>query len=183
MGSRQDSSHPTGVASDAQLGGGRHVSDPALLPRNRKASAALALRMSGVQWSDIALTLGYPTPRAAMLATEKALVKHLEAEEDKVKMRTMAGARLERLLRAVWNRAIDTNDPEQFTAVSRARELIQDHSKLFGLQAPSEVVVHTPTQTELEEWVLRMTATMVPDAQESDIWEGEVVEEREALGA
>jgi hypothetical protein len=141
------------------------------LPRNRKADAALSLRLSGATWTEIALALGFPTPRAAMLAVERALIKQLDATEDRDKMRTIAGARLERLLRSVWGRALDPNDPEQLSAVSRARELIDRHAKLYGLDAPTELVVHSPTQSELEDWVLRMTATMIPHIDEPSIFE------------
>jgi hypothetical protein len=174
MGSRQDSSHPTGVVPDS----GR-ASDIAA-QRKRKADAALALRLSGANWPSIAQALGYPTPRAAQLAVEKTLVKQLEGSDREV-LRAIAGARLERLLQSVWGKANNTGDPDQLSAVSRARELVADHRKLFGLDAPSEVVVHTPTQDELEGWVLRMTATMVPDVIEPDIYEADIVESK-AIG-
>jgi len=175
MSTRQDSSDPTGVADSRPRGGGRHVALDATAARNRKADAALSLKMSGASWTEVAMTLGFPTPRAAMLATEKALVRRLDTEDDKAKMRGMSGARLERLLRGIWGRAISPDDPEQMTAVSRSRELIADYNKLYGLNAPAEVVVHSPTQSELEDWVLRMTATMVPAVEEPDIFEAEVV--------
>lgn len=160
------------------------MAEEAIIPRNRKADAALSMKTAGASWAEIAQALGFPTPRAAMLATERALVRQMTTEDDKAKLRAIAGARLERLLRGIWTKAIDPDSPEQMTAVSRSRELIADYTKLYGLAAPTELVVHTPTQTELEEWVLRMTATMVPDVEEADIWEGEVVEEDpEALGA
>lgn len=175
MASRQDSSDPTGVASDRH--GRKGTGEFAKVARNRKADAAMSLRLSGATWADIAITLGYPTPRQAMVAVERSLVRQLN-ETDRERMRVMAGARLDRLLRAVWTKAIDTGDPEQMTAVNRARELIDRHAKLFGLDAPTEIVVHTPTQAELEQWVLRMTETMVPDVEEPDIFDAEIVDER-----
>jgi len=179
MATRQDSSHPTGVVDlrgDIKGGDKGRV----LRERNRKADAALSLSMSGASWAEIAQTLGYPTPRQAKLAVERALVRQLATEDDKVKMRAMAGARLDRLLRGVWTKAIDPDNPEQMIAQSRARELISDHNKLFGLNAPTEMVVHTPTQSELEDWVLRMTATMVPLVEEDDIYDAEIVEETDS---
>lgn len=174
MATFQDSSHPEGVATDdTHHGGKRNVQNARL----RKADAALQLKMSGATWTEIAQVLGYPTPRQAMLACEKALVRQLNDEDDKAKMRAVSGARLERLLRAVWGKAVDPSFPEQLSAVSRARELIADHNKLYGLAAPTEIVVSTPTQNELEDWVLRMTAEMVPDTEEADIWEGEIVDD------
>lgn len=177
MVTHQDSSHPEGVSGDRTGHGGNNS---AQMARFRKADAALQLKTAGATWTEIAQTLGYPTPRQAMLAVEKALVRQLNDEDDKAKMRAVSGARLERLLRGIWAKAIDPNSPEQMTAVSRCREIIADHNKLYGLSAPTEVVVSTPTQTELEDWVLRMTAEMVPDMAEPDIWEGEVVSDEEA---
>ena len=178
MATRQDSSHPTGVVDlRADIRGGDK--GKVARERNRKADAALSLSLSGANWSEIAQSLGYPTPRQAKLAVEKALVRQLGTEDDKVKMRSMAGARLDRLLRGVWAKAIDPSNPEQMVAQSRARELIADHNKLFGLNAPTEMVVHTPTQSELEDWVLRMTATMVPLVEEDDIFDAEVVSDTE----
>lgn len=174
MATFQDSSHPEGVSTDDQHHGGKKAATAA---RMRKADAALQLKTSGATWSEIAQVCGYPTPRQAMLAVEKALVRQLNDEDDKAKMRAVSGARLERLLRGIWHKAIDPNNEEQMVAVSRARELISDHNKLYGLAAPTEIVVSTPTQTELEDWVLRMTAAMVPDTEEADIWEGEVVDD------
>lgn len=180
MATQQDSSHPEGVSTDIAKG------REARIARNRKADAALSLKTSGATWTEIAIALGYPTPRQAMLAVEKALVRQLQDDDDKAKMRAISGARLDRLLRAIWNKAINPDNPEQMTAVSRAREIISDHAKLYGLAAPTEVVVSTPTQVELEEWVLRMTAAMVPDSDEGDIWDAEVVMDKvdtEVLGA
>lgn len=175
MVTRQDRSHPSGVV-DERAGKPGDRSDIAR-QRNRKADAALSMSLSGATWGEIAEALGFPTPRMARTAVEKALVRQLERDDDREKMRAMAGARLERLLRGVWTKAIDPNSPEQMMAVGKSRELIADHSKLFGLNAPTELMVHSPSQSELEDWVLRMTATLVPEVVEPDIFEGEVVPE------
>lgn len=180
MATYQDSSHPTGVkatGSNEKAPRGEVVAI-----RNRKQDAALELKLAGHSWSTIAQAVGYPTPRAAQLAVEKSLVRRLDSEEDKSKMRSLAGQRLNRLLAGIWDKATDPDAPEQMVAVSRARELIADHTKLFGYAAPTELTIHTPTQSELEDWVHRMTSTMVPNAEEADIWDGEVVDD-EALGA
>lgn len=168
----QDPDHPTGVSDNRERAvGGNAVAKT----RQRKADAAISMRLSGATWTEIAQVCGYPTPRAALTATERALVKRLD-EEDKVKMRQLAGARLERLLRGVWNKAIDPNDPEHLAAVQRAREIIDRHAKLFGLDAPTEIVVHNPTKTELETWVLRVMAAGAPQVDEEDIFDIEVVD-------
>jgi hypothetical protein len=174
MVTRQDSTHPTGVSEVNPNHPGASVEASA--QRARKADAALSLRLSGAAWGDIAQAVGYPTPRQAMLAVEKALVRQLNTDDDRDKMRVVAGARLERLLRAIWGKALNPSDPEQLAAVTKSRELIADYAKLYGLNAPAEVVVHSPSQSDLEDWVLRMTATLVPDVDEPDIFDVREIE-------
>jgi len=166
---QQDSSDPTGVRHV----GGANPGAPARA-RNRKANAAVSMRLAGATWNEIASALGYPTPRQALVATEKALERNL-IQEDRNSLRRLAGARLDRLLMSVWPKAINGDHPEHLYAVTKARELIDRHAKLFGLDAPTEIVVHSPTQTELESWVASVVALGIPAVQEYDILEGEIV--------
>src|SRR5580765_3180099 len=117
--------------------------------RSRKANAAIQMRLAGATWNEIAEALGYPSAWQALVSTEKALEKQLNTD-DRDKMRRLAGARLERLLLAVWPKAIDPGHPDHLLAVSKAREIVDRHAKLFGLDAPTEIIVHNPSQTELE---------------------------------
>jgi hypothetical protein len=164
---QQDSTDPTGVSAPTKQwhDGGNNAGRA----RNRKANAALQMRYAGATWNEIASALGYPTPRTAMVATEKALERELANADDREKLRKLAAARLDRLIRAVWPKAIDPDNPDQMIAVSKAREVIADHRKLFGLDAPTEVVVHNPSQTELEAWVARVVAFQIPEVVEYDI--------------
>lgn len=175
---QQDSTHPTGVRGPV-----RKHNDPGQATldraRDRKATAAIQLRMSGATWDEVAQALGFPTGRAAIVATEQALERQLQDSGDREQMRAMAGARLERLLRAVWAKAIDPNSPEQMVAAGRAQALVDRHAKLFGLDAPSEVIVHTPTQNELEQWVARVVSHKVSPVEEYDIIGGELVSSEE----
>lgn len=169
----QDSTDPTGVSDDSPRGGSNVAR-----ARDRKAAAALELKRSGASWDDICEVLGYPTPRAALVATEQALEKQLATPETRDYMRTIASGRLDRLLQGVWKKAID-DDPkntEHLAAVREARGLIADYRKLHGLDAPAEYVVHSPTLAEIEQWVSRMSAGEVT-VEEDDIFEADVVEE------
>jgi hypothetical protein len=168
----QDPTHPTGVNGSSGHGKGHAVASA----RARKANAAIQMRLAGATWHEIAIALGYPTERQALVATERALVKQLESDDDREKMRKVAGARLERLLRSVWPKAINPDDPDHLVAVGKARDLVDRHAKLFGLDAPQEVVVHTPTATELEAWVARVIAVGQPQVDGYDIVAGEILE-------
>lgn len=173
----QDSSEPTGIRG--KPGGHETPGNSVNRARNRKANAAVQLRLAGASWAEIAASLGYPTPRAALVATEKALERQLltTTEEDRKKMRALANARLERLLRSCWAQAVDPEHPEHLTALTKARDLIADHRKLYGLDAPTEVIVHAPTQTELEAWVARVVTQGGPMVEELDFLDGEVIED------
>ena len=172
---QQDSSDPTGVVAVPPP---RHGQQTGTLTRsrNRKANAALEMRLAGATWEQIAASLGFPSARAALVATEKALERQLNDQADRDQMRRMAGARLERLLRGVWTKAIDPEHPDQMTAVSKAREIIAQHAKLYGLDAPTEIVVHEPTRAELEAWVTAVVSGSALAVQEYDIITGEVVD-------
>lgn len=165
----QDSSDPTGVAEVPGTGKG-HVS----VARTRKANSAVQMRLAGATWAEIAEVLGYPTARQALVSVEHTLEKQL-LTEDRDHLRRVAGARLDRLLRSVWPKAIDPSHPDHLLAVTKAREIVDRHAKLFGLDAPVEVIVHNPTQAELEEWVARVVAVRTPDVVEYDIIAGQVL--------
>lgn len=166
----QNSEDPTGVSSPRP---GTELNRA----RSRKANSAIQLRLSGATWAEIAEALGYPTARAALVATEKALEKQLTENGDRERMRNLAGQRLERLLRGVWSKAINPEDPEHLLASTKAREIIGQHAKLFGLDAPTEIVVHSPTAVELERWVAQVVTVGQPQVEEFDIFDADVIDD------
>jgi hypothetical protein len=54
-------------------------------------------------------------------------------------------------------------------AITKVREVIADHRKLMGLDAPTEVVIHQPTRVELEQWVAKVVNQANPPVTEDDI--------------
>jgi len=176
MAMEQDPTDPTGVRDDSPRGG-----KAVARARDRKAASALQLKIAGATWDEIATLVGYPTGHHAQIATEKALEKELRTEGSQAYMRTIAGQRLERLIRSTWKKAIDENHPEHLVAVDRARQLIDRHAKLYGLDAPTEVVVHSPTRDELERWVAGVVQAKTPALEEPDIFEVEWEETDEAV--
>jgi hypothetical protein len=141
--------------------------------RRRKTEAAVALRIAGASYEDIAAAVGYKNAATAMGAVERELGKTV-TRADKERQRDLASRRLERLLRGVWGKAVDPNNVEHLAAARLAKDLIDRHARLFGLDAPTEVVVHNPTQSEIEAWVthvLSLNETVL----EADVIVGEVV--------
>ena len=119
--------------------------------------ASVALRLAGGSYTEIAEALDFATPDDARRAVEATLANEAITAEDRDTLRTQESMRLQRLLRSVWAKATDDNHPEHLTAVRVARELIERNIKLHGLDAPTEITVHTPTQDEIEQWVHTIT--------------------------
>jgi len=171
MAMAQDSEDPSGVRDESTRGNAEVAR-----ARNRKANAALQMANAGANWIEIAEVLGYPTPRAAKVAVEVALEKELH-EGDREWIRRMASARLDRLLRAIWGKAMDEDNPEQLPAVREARTIVSEYMKYWGASSPAEVIVHNPSEREIETWVATVVAKSVPQLEEADIFDAEVVEE------
>lgn len=130
----------------------------------RSASAALALRLAGAGYDEVADALGLTSPATARDLVESALeARAWDDVAGRDKMRTVATARLERLLRSVWGKATNQDDPEHLPAVKVARELIDRLARLHGLDAPTEVVVHNPSANEIEQWVSGIIAASTAD--------------------
>jgi UDP-N-acetylmuramyl tripeptide synthase len=148
-------------------------------PISRKATSALALRVAGADLEDIVEVVGFASTKEAANAIDRALREKLDLDpEAKSRLRTLTNRRLERLLRSVWTKATTQTSPDHLQAVGKAREIIADHRKLFGLDAPSEMVVHNPNDSEIEQWVMGLLGkAQGADLEEADILEAEVVAE------
>lgn len=134
----------------------------------RRAQAAVTLKIAGASYGEIADTLGYSSPSRALTAVETELAR-AATTTDKDKVREVNGRRYERLLRSLWVKASDPDHPEHLAAVRTAADIISRHSRLFGAEAPTEVVVHSPTTAELERWVASVMATGQPPVIEYDV--------------
>lgn len=180
---QQDSSDPTGVRQVSQQkngAGNPGIPNATISARQRKADAAVEMRLGGATWSQIAEALGFPTPRAALVATERALQRRLDNPEDREAMRNLTGQRLQRLLRSTWSKAINPDNPDHLVAVSKALAVIDRHARLYGLDAPQEFVVNSPTTQQIEEWVAKvMQAQGVTAMENFSIIDAEEVDEDE----
>lgn len=133
-------------------------------------AAALHLRVNGASYADIAMTLGLASARSALHVVTDELAEAGQLDTDaKERLRAEESARLEALMGSVMTKALDPEHPEHLVAVRAAVTVIDRHIKLHGLDAPSEVIVHTPTQTELENWVATMVHHTMPQLEEADV--------------
>lgn len=145
----------------------------------RVGAAAVQLRVSGASFAEIADTLGLADARSAIMAVHRELADSLDSD-DRDQQRAEESARLLELLGPMMDRAADPTDPEQIAATRTAVTIIDRRIKLFGLDAPTEIAIHTPTATELEQWVAGMVATSMPsvalsepDVVDVESWEGD----------
>lgn len=101
----------------------------------QRAQQALELRMSGQTWAAVAAALQYADESGARKAANALLDRtDFELADE---YRDTEGARLERLLLAVWPAALAGD----LQAVEGARKLIESRVRLYGLAAPSRVEV------------------------------------------
>jgi hypothetical protein len=84
---------------------------------------------------------------------------------------------LEQLLRSCWIKAMNPDHPDHLLAVTKAREIVDRHAKLYGLDSPTELIVHSPSSQELEQWVAQVVQVTAPATEGYDIFEGELVED------
>jgi hypothetical protein len=146
-----------------------------LADRSQRQDAAVAMRIAGATYGEIAKALEYRSAQDARLAVERALAQSV-GDDDREKQRYLTARRLERLLRALWRKATDESSMEQLPAVRASLAVIDRYARLYGLDAPTEMVVYTPSRLEIERFVASVSASMNSELpSEADIVEGEVV--------
>jgi hypothetical protein len=136
----------------------------------RPGRAGLALRLAGASYAEIADTLALADAAAARDLVVTELAARDTDPDQRNALRVEEEARILRLLRGVWGKATDPTHPEHLPAARIALSMVDRHAKLMGLDMPTEVVVYTPTTTEIETWVAAMVSrTDVIDVEEADI--------------
>jgi hypothetical protein len=141
--------------------------------------AAAALRMDGQTFNEIAAFLDVTTTQAKLLVTD-----FLAETADQCKphnrdaLRRREDVRLDVLLDAAWGKALDADHPEQLPAIRVCLAIAERRAKLHGLDAPAEVVVHSPTVAEIDAWVAGVTAhARDHGVLEADIIDADVIED------
>jgi len=152
--------------------------------RRRRAQGALALKIRGADYGQIADALDYASPHDARRAVEILLAEVAEADGPAAwqTQRQLARARLEGLLAAVFPIATDSTDEGFFPAQRQAGWLVERINVLDGLNAPTRHVIYSPQAAEFDETVRKMLeASGVSEAHEGDIFEltAEIIEDPE----
>ena len=128
----------------------------------RQGMGALALRLAGASYIEVAEALGLAGIVDARELIESTLANTVTSQ-DREHLRREEAARLDRLQRGVWSKAIDANHPEHLAAVKVTLQISESRRRLLGLDAPTEISVHSPTQDEIERWVSTVSAQSVAD--------------------
>lgn len=145
---------------------------------NDRIRSTLALWTAGATYADIAAQFNFRTPAVAALAIERALAESVDDTADKTKMRRRMSLTLDRLLRAVMPKAINSENPEQLPAVRTALTVVERYSKLNGLDAPVQVDVNMPDNEKFLTFIeLAAKGAGMDVPVEADIWDAEYVEE------
>ena len=152
--------------------------DLADITTDNRSQSALALRLSGASYTDIAKVCNYSSAFHARQAVEKVLAASADSPEDRDKMRVLTDRRLNRLLQSVMGKAVDPKDPNHLAYNARALALIDRTAKLWGVDAPVQVAV-SPADSYIHEYAQMLLGKMDADkdAVEANILEADIIEE------
>lgn len=128
---------------------------------------ALELRAGGVSFPRIAQRLGYDGPSGAYKAVLTALKRTQQEPADEV--RRLAVERLDRILFAIWKRALDGD----LECIDRVLKIETRRAKLLGLDAPDKIDI---------EWRIRLMAKSLGLDEDAAVEEAQRVI-RESQGA
>lgn len=177
-----DSENPEGIYDDHE----EKTTASLARAKDRKGIAAMELYIRTRSWQTAAEGAGYPTPRAARVAAERALEKEFhDSPRSQEFMRKYASKHLDLLLRSVASKTVNSAHPEHLAAIKVARELIAQQSKLLGLDAPTKLSLVDPTQDQIDEYLDKF----MPERSDvevdffDDIEDAEIIEDPPALEA
>ncbi len=106
-----------------------------LASQRDKEHQAVQRALAGDSYEQIAAAVGYTNRGTAYTAVRRVLERR--EVEDAAQLRTLEGARLDRLQAAHWDLAL-AGDPKAATVVLR---IFERRAKLFGLDAPVQHVM------------------------------------------
>lgn len=159
----------------------------AVLDRPSRSQSAVALRLSGASYSDIARVLDYSTPTHARNAVERVLASTADSPESLAHLRVLQTRRLERLLQSVMSKAVDPEAEDHLAYNGRALAIIERIGKVHGVDAPTQVQF-TPTDEYLTTYTNRLLEAAglgtldADEATPEDIEDAEIIEDEDAEG-
>lgn len=148
--------------------------------RSERALAATEMKLAGATYQEIYEVLELASPAIARRLVEHTLASNTDETKDYSALRSLTSLRLEGLLKSVWPRATDQNDPEQLSYHRAGLSVIDRFAKLHGLDAPTRVAIFSPSSEQMDKVVTAMlVASGVTDADEADIFAMDDIEDAE----
>lgn len=145
-----------------------------------RAAAAVALKIDGHGYTEIAQILDYTSAQVARRAIENAIGAEAASPEQIDHIRWINARRLERLLNSVLARAEDEDDARHLEYAKMAVTLIDRHLKLYGADAPQQMRVSIePSRAAIEQWALDFARQAAGAIEEADIIDVEEVQQDE----
>lgn len=146
-----------------------------------RAEAALAFKLVGASYEDIAKNLDFVSPTEARLAVERALARAADEFGDKDRLRTVLNKRLDRIAQVCYARSLQKDNPDQIAWARTFLAYADRISKMNGLEATATTVVITPAYEEIEQWARKMYEQVSgePIVVEAEIVEDEIEAEIE----
>lgn len=150
------------------------------IPVNR-AAAALALRLDGAGFGDIAKVLELASPAEARRMVDKALADIPTDMGEVERVRDLESRRIERILISLMKRGTNPKDPDHLAYARTALAAIKQQTDLYGAAMPTKVdITYNPSAQQLEKWVAQITAQAHASVVEGDILDVEVIEDKAA---
>ena len=150
------------------------------IPVNR-AAAALALRIDGAGFADIAKVLDLRSPAEARRMVDKALADIPTDMDEVERIRDLESRRIERILISLMKRGTNPKDPDHLAYARTALAAIKQQTDLYGAAMPTKVdITYNPSAQQLEKWVGQITAQAHAGVVEGDILDVEVIEDKAA---
>lgn len=140
-----------------------------------RAAAAVNLLISGASYQDIAKVLVYRNVDEIKRAIWKTIGSIEMDEVRRAREKELMARRLNTMIGSGWKRANDPGDPDHLAYQRLMLAIMDRQAKLYGLDAPSESIVYTPSQQEINEHVARVRNLVVVEAGdvEADVLEAD----------
>lgn len=151
----------TAIGDPKQAQAVKHVSE---MDAPSRARAAVNLLIAGASYSDIAKVLDYRTTDLAKRAIWQAIGSIEMDEVRRAREKELMARRLNTMIGSGWKRANDPHDPDHLAYQRLMLAIMDRQAKLYGLDAPSESIVYTPSQQEINEHVARVRNLVVVEA-------------------
>lgn len=141
-----------------------------------RASAAVTLLISGADYRDIAKVLDYRSVDEVKRTVWSAIGSIEMDENRRGRERELMARRLTAMISSGWKRATNPGDPDHLAYQRLMLAIMDRQAKLYGLDAPSQSIVYTPSQEEINQHVARVRNLVVVEA--GDV-EADVLEARD----